>query len=623
MTTNNLDFDKRRYILVGIICSIIFIYICQLFYLQVMSNHYKDSADNNAFFNRTIYPARGTIKDRYDRLLVYNQPTYDLVYIPREVQPFDTLDLCNILDISKEQFLNQIANIKDKRKNPGYSLYTQQTFMTQLSVKEAALIQEKEHRFQGFYIQKRTIRQYDYHSAGLILGYVAEVDRDKIAEDPYYRQGDYAGKSGIEYAYENHLRGEKGVEILLRDARGRIQGKYEGGQHDIAPVSGRNLTLSLDVDLQTYAEQLLTNKVGCIVMIEPATGELLCLATSPSYDPALLVGREFGKNYLALERNPLKPLLNRALQGTYPPGSTFKTTQGLVFLEEDIITKDTHYSCAMGYPPLGGRPKCHGHGSPLPLIPALATSCNSYFCYGLTAMLSNKKYGDVNQAFEVWKNHMVDMGFGYKLGVDLPYEKRGFIPNSEFYSRYLGKNWKASNVISIAIGQGEVLVTPLQGANLAATIANRGYFYTPHIVKAIQDTILDEEYTTKRYTGVRKEHYEVTVQGMADAVTGGTCRGINIPGLDVCGKTGTAENPHGRDHSLFMGFAPKNKPEVAMFIIVENGGFGASMAVPMGRLMMKKHFKQELTEDEIWKEQSIINTSILPSMFYQWQRNRN
>lgn len=311
------------------------------------------------------------------------------------------------------------------------------------------------------------------------------------------------------------------------------------------------------------------------------------------------------------------------VQGAYPPGSTFKTTQGLVFLEENIITKNTYYSCAHGYPPLGGRPKCHTHGSPLPLVPAIATSCNSYFCYGLTAMLSNKKYGDVNKAFDVWKDHMVAMGFGYKLGVDLPYEKRGFIPNSEFYSRYLGKNWKASNVISISIGQGEILLTPLQGANLAATIANRGYYYTPHVVKAIQDTILDPLYTTKHYTGVKEQHYETIVEGMANAVTGGTCRGINIPGLDVCGKTGTAENPHGRDHSLFMGFAPKNNPEVAMFIIVENGGFGASMAVPMGRLMMKKHFKKELTDEEKWKEESIMNTSILPSMFYQWQRNRN
>lgn len=623
MSINNLEFDKRRYIIIGIICAVVLIYVCQLFYLQVISDQYKDHADNNAFFNRTIYPARGTIKDRHDRLLVYNQPTYDLVYIPREVQPFDTLELCNILDISKEDFNNQLANIRDRRKNPGYSTYTQQTFMTQLSIKEAAMIQEKEHRFKGFYIQKRTIRQYDYHNAGLILGYVAEVDKDKIAEDNYYRQGDYAGKSGIELAYENYLRGKKGVEILLRDARGRIQGRYENGEHDVAPVSGRNLTLSIDMELQAYAEHLLTNKVGCIVMIEPSSGEILCLATAPSYDPALLVGREFGKNYLSLVRNPLNPLLNRALQGTYPPGSTFKPTQGLVFLEEDIITKDTHYSCALGYPPLGGRPKCHPHGSPLSLTPAIATSCNSYFCYGLTAMLSNKKYGDINTAFDVWKDHLVAMGFGYPLGVDLPYERRGFIPNSDYYSKRLGKNWKAPNVISISIGQGEVLTTPLQGANLAALIANRGYFYTPHVVKEIQDTILDERYTTKRYAGVKPEHYEAIVEGMSNAVTGGTARGANIPGLDVCGKTGTAENPHGRDHSLFMGFAPKNNPEVAMFIIVENGGFGASMAVPMGRLMLKKHFKQELTEDEKWREESIANTQILPSMFYQWQRNRN
>lgn len=607
--------------MVGII---VLVYIAQLFYLQVVNNNYKDSADNNAFFNRTLYPARGVLSDREGRLLVYNQPTYDVVYIPREVEPFDTLQFCNILGITKEQFDKRINDIKDRRQNPGYSSYTMQTFMTQLDARENSLLQEQMYKFPGFFIQSRTLRQYNYPNAGLLLGYVAEVNKDQMEKDDYYVRGDYAGKSGVEYSYEKYLRGEKGSEILLRDARGRIQGRYENGIHDLAPVSGKNLTLSIDLELQAYGEYLLQNKIGCIVMVEPSTGEILSLVTTPTYDPSLLLGRNFSKNYKELESDPTKPLFNRALQGMYPPGSTFKTTQGLIFLEEDIITPNTSYPCAHGYPPLGGRPKCHGHGSPLALEPAVATSCNSYFCYGLTAMLSNrKKYKDIQEAFDVWKDHLVDMGFGYPLGVDLPYEKRGFIPNSKFYDKaFRTDNWKPANVISIAIGQGEVLVTPLQGANLAATIANRGYFYTPHIVREIQDTPLDSLYTEKRGTGVRKEYYDIIADGMADAVTGGTCRGINIPDLQVCGKTGTAENPHGKDHSLFMGFAPKNDPKVAIFVIVENAGFGATFGVPIARLMVQKYLKGKVPDSDKYIEERVANANLIPQIYFK-QTNKN
>ncbi len=623
MNINLLDLSKRKYVLGGIVCSIVLIYIAQLFYLQIVKSEYKESADGNAFFNRTLYPARGIISDRKDRLLVYNQPTYDLVYIPREVQAFDTLDFCRTLGITKEQFAKRIVDIKDKRLNPGYSSYTQQTFMTQLTSQESGFLQEKMYKFPGFFIQKRTLRQYTHPNAGLLLGYVAEVSKTQMDKDNYYVRGDYGGKSGIELSYEKYLRGEKGIEILLRDAHGRIQGKYEDGKHDIAPVSGRNLTLSVDIELQAYGEYLMQNKVGSIVMIEPSTGEVLCLVTSPTYDPSMLLGRDFGKNYLELENNPLKPLYNRAIQGMYPPGSTFKTTQGLVFLEEDIITENTMYSCAGGYPPLGGRPKCHPHGAPLPLIPAIATSCNSYFCYGLSAMLSNrKKYKDVQTAFEVWKNHMVDQGFGYPLGVDLPSEKRGFIPNSKFYDRAYKGSWNASTIISIAIGQGEVTATPVQVANLAATIANRGYYYTPHVVRQIQDTSLDSIYVNKHVTGIKQQHYQSIVEGMARAVTGGTCRGANLlPDFEVCGKTGTAENPHGKDHSIFMGFAPKDNPTVAIFVIVENGGFGATNAVPMGRLMLQKYLRGEVPASEKGLEAMIASRVILPQTFFNWNRN--
>ncbi len=626
MAKSGLDLSKRQYIIGGIACGIILIYIVQLFYLQIIKSEYKESADGNAFFNRTLYPSRGIISDRKDRLLVYNQPTYDLVYIPREVGSFDTLDMCKVIDYTKEQFDKRIRDIKDRRLNPGYSTYTMQTFTTQLTSQESGLLQEKLYKFPGFYIQKRTLRQYTHPNAGLLLGYVAEVSKSQLEKDSYYVRGDYGGKSGIESSYEKHLRGEKGVEILLRDAHGRIQGKYENGKHDIAPASGKNLTLSIDIELQAYGEYLMQNKVGSIVMIEPSTGEVLCMVTSPTYDPSMLLGRDFSKNYLELENNPVKPLLNRPIQGMYPPGSTFKTTQGLIFLEEDIITENTMYSCAGGYPPLGGRPKCHPHGSPLPLIPAIATSCNSYFCYGLTAMLGNrKKYGSTPEAFEIWKNHIVDMGFGYTLGVDLPSEKRGFIPNSKFYTRAFKKDtWSASNIISIAIGQGEVTATPLQVANLAATIANRGYYYAPHVVREIQDTPLDSIYTHKHSTGIKKQHYDAIVEGMARAVTGGTCRGANLlPDIEVCGKTGTAENPHGRDHSIFMGFAPKDKPQVAIFVIVENGGFGATNGVPIGRLMLQKYLKGEINPNDKGLESMIASRIIMPQVFYNWTRSNN
>ncbi|MDU1890740.1 MAG: penicillin-binding protein 2 [Dysgonomonas sp.] len=616
------DLTKRKYILGGIACSIILIYIIQLFNIQIINNDYKDFADGNAFFNKTLYPSRGIISDRKDRLLVFNQPTYDLVFIPREVQSFDTLDLCKTLDITKEQFDKRIKDIKDRRLNPGYSRYTFQTLITQLTAQESGLLQEKLYKFPGFFIQKRTLRQYTYPNAGLLLGYVAEVSKNQIEKDDYYVRGDYGGKSGIEASYEKHLRGEKGVEILLRDAHGRIQGSYEHGSHDRSPISGKNLTLSIDIELQAYGELLMQNKVGSIVMIEPSTGEVLCMVTSPTYDPSMLLGRNFGKNYKELENNPLTPLLNRAIQGIYPPGSTFKTTQGLIFLQEGIIDNNTMYACHGGYPPLGGRPKCHPHGAPLPLIPAIATSCNSYFCYGLNAMLSNrKKYNNITDAFEVWKNHIVDMGFGYPLGVDLPSEKRGFIPNSKFYSRHFKReNWSASNVISIAIGQGEVSTTPVQVANLVATIANRGHYYVPHVVKEIQDTPLDSIYRNKRITGIKKEHYESIAEGMARAVTGGTCRGINIPDMEVCGKTGTAENPHGKDHSIFMGFAPKNEPKVAIFVLVENAGFGATFAVPIGRLMVQKYMKGEVPASDKYIEDRIVNSVILPQSFLNWRR---
>lgn len=612
-------FQNRKFVIGGIAIAVVLLYIIQLFRLQVLSPEYRKFADSNAFFRKTLYPARGSIYDRNGRLIVFNEPTYDIMMNVREMTAgdFDTLDFCRVLDIDKMKFEQLISDMKDRRKNPGYSSYTPQLFISQLDVREFGLLQEKLYKFPGVYIQNRTRRQYKYPNMGLILGYIAEVDKNKLDSDPYYVRGDYAGKSGIERFYEEDLRGVKGVEILLRDSKGRIQGKYNNGADDKAPQSGRDLMLGIDIDLQAYGEYLMQNKIGAIVMIEPQTGEILCMIASPSYDPSLLTGKDFGKNYLELERNPYKPLINRAVSGMYPPGSTFKASQGAIFLQENIINIQTQFSCYHGYPPLGGRPACHGHPSPLSIVPALATSCNSFFCYGLNAMLSNREhYSSQDQAFDIWGNYLSNMGYGRRLGVDLPSEKTGFIPNNKFYNKLWKGNWNANRVISIAIGQGEILATPLQIANFAAIVANRGYYYAPHVVRQRKGVALDSLYCRRNESGIDKSVFDIIADGMANAVTSGTCRAANLgTDIQVCGKTGTAENPHGDDHSLFMAFAPKNDPKVAIAVVVENGGFGARNAVPIGRLMLQKYFRDSIPESDKWIEEQIASREILPFVY--------
>ena len=614
--------ENRRYVISGAVVFLVLIYVIRLFMLQIVDSDYKAWADSNAFLKKTLYPSRGLIYDRNGKLLVYNQPAYEVMMIMREVQPFDTLDFCQILGITKEQFVKRVADIKDRRLNPGYSSYVPQLFMNQLSAQEYGVLQEKLYKFPGFYIQNRTNREYEYPYAANILGYIGEVNKKDIENDSYYVQGDDSGRSGVERSYEKVLRGVKGEEILLRDAHGRIKGKYDEGKHDLAPESGKNLTLAIDMELQAYGEKLMQNKLGGIVMIEPETGEVLCMVSAPSYDPSLLVGRKRGKNHLMLQRDPSKPLFDRPLMAQYPPGSTFKPTQGLIFLQEQVITPETRYTCAHGYTFRGGKPACHGHPSPLPLSGALSTSCNSFFPWGLHDMLDSRvRYPSVQQAFDVWKDHMVSMGYGYKLGIDLPGEKRGYIPNSKTYDKIYRGRWNSSTIISIAIGQGEILATPLQICNLAATVANRGYFITPHVVKEIQDTPLDTLYTRRRYPTIDSHYYEYVAEGMRGAVIGSpygaTCRGANLPDIEVCGKTGTAENPHGKDHSIFMGFAPYHQPKVAICVFVENAGFGATYAVPIGRLMIEKYLNREIPEADKMLEETMINTVILPNYALQ------
>lgn len=603
---------KRKYVIGGFISLIVVIYIFRLFTLQVGDDKYKENAESNAFLRRVIYPARGLMYDRNDKLVVFNQPAYDVMLIPKDVGNFDTTTLCKVLNITKEQLLEKWAEMKNPRKNPGYSAYTPQKLISHLSTEDYGRLQEKLYLFPGFFIQTRTVRQYNYAAASNILGNIREVSAADVENDRYYRSGDYTGDLGIEKSYEKHLRGEKGVEILMKDALGRIKGKYENGIHDVSPVSGRNLKLSIDIELQEYGEQLMRNKIGAIVAIEPATGEVLALVTSPNYDPALLVGKDRGKNYADLVRDPYKPLYDRALQGAYPPGSTFKPTQGLIFLQEGVITENTMYPCYHGY--INGlRVGCHGHGSPLALKPALQTSCNAYFCWGFKNMIDKKGTKPYDQLTK-WKDYLVEMGYGYRLGVDLPSESRGFIPNSEFYSKsFRGPRWSANSVISVAIGQGEVLATPLQIANLCATIANRGYFYTPHVVKSVADTVIDEKYREKRTPKIKREYYETIAEGMRMAVTGGTCRGAAMPDIEVCGKTGTAQNPHGKDHSAFMGFAPYHNPKIAIAVYVENAGFGAAYGVPIGGLMMEKYLKGTISEAKKGLEERMLNSNTIIS----------
>ena len=594
-------FEKRKYVLGAVVILVVLLYIVRLFGLQILSDKYKRYADSNAFLNKIQYPSRGAIYDRNGKLLVFNQPAYDVTFVPREVENLDTLDFCRSLGITEEQFLQRMADVRDRRKNPGYSKYTPQVFMTQLSAEECGIFQEKLFKFPGFSIQRRTIRQYSYNSAGHVLGDIGEVSMSDIEKDDYYIRGDYIGKQGIERFYEKYLRGEKGVEVLLRDAHGRIQGHYMDGKLDRPSVPGKNLKLGIDIDLQMLGERLMQNKIGAIVAIEPKTGEILCMVSSPNFDPHMMIGRQRGKNHLLLEKDRQKPLLNRAIMGTYPPGSTFKTTQGLIFLQEGIIQEETSFPCSHGFIYRGLKVGCHGHASPLPLIPAIATSCNAYFCWGLYRMIGDRKYGSPQNALTVWKDYMVSQGFGYKLGVDLPGELRGFIPNAQYYDRAYRGSWNGLTIISIAIGQGEVLATPLQIANLGATIANRGHFITPHVVKEVEDNSLDSLYTEVRTTGISREYYEDIVEGMRAAVTGstgsGTCRlvGALLPGVEACGKTGTAQNPHGKDHSVFMGFAPKDDPKIAIVVYVENGGWGATYGVPIGALMMDQYLHGKLS----------------------------
>lgn len=592
---------KRRYTVSAIAVAVVLIYVVRLFFLQIIDSSSNDKADSNALVRRTIYPSRGLIYDRNGELLVFNQPIYEVTMIMREMgRQFDTVAFCNALDISTQEFDTRMADIKNRKKNRGYSSYTPQVFMNQLKKEDIANLQESLFRFPGIQISKRTIRDYTYNAASHVLGSVGEVNQNDIDKDPYYARGDYSGRDGIEQTYELDLRGKKGVEVLMRDSKGRLQGSYHEGELDRPAQSGTDLTITLDIRLQMLAEQLLQNKVGSAVAIEPHTGEILALVSSPNWNPNMLVGKGRTGNYNALLQDPSKPLLNRATQATYPPGSPFKLIQTLICLQEHGITPRTQYPCSgPGSTPI----KCtHHHGSPVSLEEAIEQSCNPYFWCAFRDMLQQGGYGEENENFrrnyETWRNRVLSFGFGHRFDdSDVGYQSAGSVPGTQFYDRYYGKTgWKAITIRSLSIGQGELLVTPLQLANQAAAIANKGYFITPHLNRS------DSMQLRRHDIDIEPAYFDIVHTGMRRVMTNGTGRWYQLPdSIASCGKTGTAQNPHGKDHAIFIGFAPADNPQIAVAVVVENAGFGATWAAPVASLMMEQYLTGRISRTALQK----------------------
>ena len=579
---------KRRYVISGIAIVIVMVYIARLFYLQIVDQSTKDQADNNALVRQTVYPSRGLIYDRNGELLVFNQPIYEITMVMREMKKgWDTTAFCNCLQISRMEFDERIAEIKDKRKNRGYSRWTPQVFMSQLKKEDIATLQESLFLFPGIQIQKRTLRDYTYNAAAHVLGSVGEVNQTDLDHDPYYARGDYSGRDGLERTYEKELRGDKGVEVLMRDVKGRIQGSYQDGELDVTAKAGTNLHTTLDIQLQLLAEELLAGKIGSAVAIEPKTGEILALVSNPAWNPKVLVGKERSRNYNTLLQDPTKPLLNRATQATYSPGSTFKTIQALVCLHEKGITPNTLYPCSgPGSSPI----KCtHHHGSPVSLENAIEQSCNPYFWCAFRDVLQQDGYGKENEDFRnryaIWRKDVMSFGLGQKFtDTDLDNQSSGSIPSIAYFDKFYGKTgWKAITIRSLSIGQGEILVTPLQLANQAATIANDGYYITPHLNRH------DSMRTHRHDLEIEKAYFEVLKQGMHRVMVHGTGRHFAVDSLHMAGKTGTVQNPHGRDHAIFIGFAPVEDPQIAVAVVVENAGFGATWACPVASMMIEQY----------------------------------
>lgn len=592
----------RKVLLPTIIFIATILLMIRLFYLQVIDDSFKLKSDNNAIKITYDYPERGYVYDRYGKLLVANQPSYDIMVVPKDIKNLDTTEFCGLLKITKEDFLKRIAKAKV------YSPRLPSVFLAQLNKKEYAAFQEVQRIFTGFYIQKRSLRDYQVAYGANVFGFITQVNDKIIEKNKYYNSGDLIGRQGIEESYEEILRGIKGVKYIQKDKYNREIGSYKEGKFDTIAVQGKDINLTIDAELQKYGEQLMVNKRGGIVAIEPKTGEILALITAPSYDPAILVGRQRSKNYTMLYHDSIaKPLYDRGLLAQYPPGSPFKIMTGLIALQEHAIDENTTVVCNHGFSFAPGRfMRCHCHGGVLQLHRGIYESCNTFF--STSYMRTLDKFPDASVGVDVWSKHLKTFGLGQFMGYDLPTGRKGNIPTSKTYNRvYKGWRWSSKTIVSNAIGQGEVLMTPMQLANMMATVANRGYYFTPHIVRKIKGQIIDKKFTTKHTTTVDRRHFETMINGLFDVYNFGTAHGLNVEGIDICGKTGTAENftkiggkrVQLKDHSIFVAFAPKDNPKIAIAILVENGGFGATIAGPIASLMIEKFIKRKITRKDL------------------------
>ncbi len=594
----NKHYDNRKFVVGGLFGTILIIFLIRLFSIQVIDDSYKTSSENNVLRKEIDYPSRGLVYDRNDKLIVYNEAAYDLMITPNQLKEIDTNLLCTILNV------DTIKLIKRFNKAKTYSSYKASVFMKQISVETYAKLQEHLYLFPGFYARPRTLRKYPINAASHILGYVGEVSRKTVKKYPYYGEGDYIGISGIEKAYEEHLRGKKGLKFKLKDVHNNIKGSLENGNFDKPSIAGTNLTSTVDIQLQKYGELLMQNKRGSVVALEPSTGEILCLISSPNYNPNELVGRKRNKNYVQLNNDSVeKPLFNRASLAQYPPGSTFKLINALIGLQENTLNSNTTYNCNNGfiYGEEKRKMKCHPHRSPLNLKESIATSCNAYYCNVYKEII--EKYPNTNDGYNNWRNHVMSFGLGNWLNNDLPTGQKGHVPTVNYYDNIYGKRrWKALTNLSLSIGQDALLSTPIQMANMTAAIANRGFYYTPHIVKKIENDSIDQRFKIKRNTTIDKKHFETIILGMKDVVEDtelGTSNSAKLNDIVICGKTGTAQNPHGEDHSIFIAFAPMDNPKIAIAVYVENGGWGSTWAVPIASLLIEEYLTDSISRPQL------------------------
>lgn len=586
--------------------------IARIFYLQIIDDSFKLKSDNNAIKIKYDYPERGYIYDRNGKLLVANQPSYDIMVIPRDVKKIDTAEFCDLLQITKEDFIKKIEKAKV------YSPRLPSVFLAQLNKLEYAAFQEKQRKFEGFYIQKRSLRDYQVNYGANVFGFITQVNENIINKNKYYKSGDLIGKQGVEESYEEILRGVKGVKHIQKDKYNRDIGSYKDGRYDTIAVQGKDIHLSIDGDLQKYGEELMINKRGGIVAIEPKTGEILALVSAPSFDPALLVGRKRSKNYTALYNDSIaKPLYDRGLLAEYPPGSPFKILTGLIALQEGVIDTETGFVCHHGFSYARGRfMKCHDSGVSK-LHNGYYNSCNTYFAS--VYMKTINKYLKPSDGVDIWSKHLKSFGLGEFMGYDLPTGRKGKVPTSKTYKKmYPGWGWDSKTIVSNSIGQGEVLMTPIQLANMMAAVANKGYYYTPHIIKSIKNDVIDKKFRTKHVTTIDRKHFEPVINGLYDVYNLGTARGLGVEGIEICGKTGTAENftkINGKrvklqDHSIFVAFAPRENPKIAIAVFVENGYWGARWAGPITSLMIEKYIKRKITRKDL--EKRMLEGTLIP-----------